>query len=175
MNPQIRLVLDTDILGSGCLRKRFIDYVEVLGHVVLREPRPTSLSQMAEASILPVAALKRLFRELGKAGILKKSRGSTDTWSLAKDPSHVTLEDVFRSAITACASRRRRCAASCSLLAGDLDVELLLMQASQAVDNQLYKDLRTYSLDRFKASSAVPFPLSSRHAPPTFAEIDQIT
>jgi DNA-binding IscR family transcriptional regulator len=172
MNHQTRVVLDTDILGDSCLQERFTVYIEILGHIVQRESRSISLERATELSAIPATALRRHLQELSSFGILKKRRGIQDTWNLVKDPWDVTLEDVFRCAVTACSSRRRGSMKPPAASAGDLEIDMLLMQAVQAVDDQLHKSLRTYSLDRLGASGSAPFPLPRRHAVRMFADID---
>jgi DNA-binding IscR family transcriptional regulator len=171
MNQQISLAVDADILGDGCLQERFTAYVEVLGHFVRNAPRSLSVAWMAERSGIPVTAAKRTFRALGSAGMLQNLRDGQGMWRLVKKPSDITLEEVFRCAVAANA-RRRRAASPHAIPVASLDSELLLMQALQAVDDHLYRKLRTYSLDRLMAIDVASFPMKNRHPAALFAEVD---
>lgn len=171
MNHQIRFATDTDILGNGCLQERFAAYVEVLGHFVLHAPRPIGVARMAEMADISIAAVRRYLREMEGVGILEKLRGVPDVWRLVKDPHDVTLEEVFRCAVAVCA-RRRNSAIPRTFPTGSHETELLLLQALQTVDDHLYKNLRTYSLDRLIASGAAPFPARRSHSCLAFAEVD---
>lgn len=170
MNHQVRLVLDAHILGDDFLQDRFTAYVEIIGYLMWRAPRPAGVGHLVDVTHRPAAALKRCFHELAGGGILKKSADVRDTWHLAKDAREVTLEDVFRCTVGACTARRRRGATSRTQPAGE-DIDLLLTQALQTVDDHLYRSLRTYSLDRFIVSRATPFPAQHRDAVKPFAEI----
>ena len=170
MNHQVRLALDAHILGDDFLQERFTTYVEIIGFLMWRAPRPAGAEHLGDAIDRPAAALKRCFHELASGGILKKSAEAPNAWHLAKDAREVTLEDVFRCAVGVCATRRRSGTTSRHLPAGK-DIDLLLTQALQTVDDHLYKSLRTYSLDRFIVSRAAPFPVSHRDAVTPFAEI----
>lgn len=171
MNHQVRLAIDARVLGDGILQDCFTAYVEMLAHVVLHAPKPIGIVQLAGASNRPIAMLRRHAHDLGQAGILKKSNGTPPAWSLAKSPSEVTLEDVFRCAVASCDKGRRGAGGHLPPVANE-EVDALLMQALQAVDEHLYKHLRTYSLDRLRASGAVPFPMRNCHHAQPFAEID---
>jgi hypothetical protein len=65
MNHQIRLAIDTDILGDCCMQERFTAYVEILRQFVLHAPRPVGIAQMTDISGIPVPAMKRYLNELG--------------------------------------------------------------------------------------------------------------
>ena len=170
MNSQVRLALDAHILGDGCLQDRFTAYIEIIGYLMWRAPRPTGVERLVDVTNRPAAMLKRYFRELAGGGILKQSVEAPNAWRLAKDAREVTLEDVYRCAVGACSARRRSGATSHTLPAGG-DIDLLLTQALQTVDDHLYKSLRTYSLDRFIVSHASPFPAPHRKSITPFAEI----
>jgi DNA-binding IscR family transcriptional regulator len=170
MNHQIRFATDTDILGDGCLQERFTAYIEVIGHFALTAPRPIGIARMTEMMNISAAAMRRYLHDLRCAGILEKLRSAPDLWRLSKDPRDVTLEDVFRCAIAACA-KRRVVATSSTVPAGSREIELLVQQALQTVDDHLYKRLRTYSVDRLIASGAALFPIRRGHSNFPFAEI----
>jgi DNA-binding IscR family transcriptional regulator len=173
MNAQARLSIDACILGNGALQKRFAAYVEVLGYIVQRAPRPVDLVPMEAALNRPVAALRRSCNELCDAGILKKSPKQAHAWVLMKALNDVTLDDVFRCVIAGGSSDRKPDEQSGGQTGGEeLALEVFLTQALLRVDAHLYKHLRTFSLDRLKASAAGTFPSQRALALQLFTEVE---
>jgi DNA-binding IscR family transcriptional regulator len=172
MNLQTRFAIDARILGSGALQERFAAYVEVLGYIVQRAPRPVTVTQLADMSNRTGEALRRRCRELCHAGILKRGSGQEHRWSLVKAPNDVTLADIFRCSVAG--GRGTGCSGGESgarTAGGEHDIDVLLTQALLTVDDDIYKRLRTFSLDRLKAGGAAAFPARHLSLPP-FAEVE---
>ncbi len=174
MNIQNKLVVAQHILGNVALQERFFMYAEVLAHIVSRTSRPVSLGQLESDSDLPPVELKRLCNQLERAGILNKHPNLPEGWSLGKDPGTVTLEDVLRCVL---AEGRRRGGSSREAgdrrFGGDHDLDLLLMQAAMAVDENIFKQLRTFSLDRLKVNATEAYSSNKPLRIGQFNEMDE--
>ena len=173
MNAQAKLSIDACILGNGVLQKRFAAYVEVLGCIVQGAPRPVDIAKLEAVSNRSATALRRSCNELCNAGILKKSPKQAHAWVLMKAVNDVTLDDVFRCVIAGGQIENPAGEATGAQSSGDEQgLEIFLTQALLRVDVHLYKHLRTFSLDRLKASGAGAFPTQRVVPMQPFAEVE---
>ena len=56
---------------------------------------PVSISSISKRQHLPVSYLEQLFLKLRRAGLVVSNRGTSGGYSLAKDPSLITVFDIF--------------------------------------------------------------------------------
>jgi Rrf2 family protein len=69
--------------------------------------RPLTIRQIAELTLVPAGYLAKILGALGRAGIVAAQRGINGGFTLARDPSHMTLLEVVQvadpsSRITTC-------------------------------------------------------------------------
>lgn len=146
------------LLGNASLHARFFATTEILAKLVSRAPRAVSIAQLASETGRPARELGKLCHALGRAGVLSQAAPGSDQWRLTGDPSQVTLEDVFRCIVEQQTPPRSGKAAAAAEETAPTDVDLLLMQAMIAINQNVSTLLRRFSLDRVKASSSPCFP-----------------
>lgn len=168
--------LDDCIFGNNVLHARFCATTEILARLVSTAPRAVSLPQLEQATNRTPKDLAKLCAALARAGLLRAVPGAVQSWSLTCEPSHVTLEDVFRCVLNERPGRSSsmREATQDTAVPERLttDVNLLVTQAMIAVNQSVFKHLRQFSLDRLKISAAVPFPVARR--PLRAASLDDV-
>jgi DNA-binding IscR family transcriptional regulator len=157
------ITADDYILGNGALHDRFRVTTEILGALVSSAPRPVSMAQLQSYTGRPAKELAKLCSALWRSMLTQPDANVRGSWTLACAPSTVTLEDVFRCvianqpqvtkpAIVTSAENDQR----------HHDIDLLVMQATMAINQSVFKHLRQFSLDRLKVSAAAKPPLT-RH------------
>lgn len=158
------VTVDDYILGNGALHERFRVTTEILGALVSNAPRPVSIAQLESYTGRPAKELAKLCAGLWRAMLLRPAGKLRNVWTLSCEPSSVTLEDVFRCVVAAEPGRSK--AAVERPVEPDRtrhDVDLLVMQATMAINQSVFQHLRRFSLDRLKISAAAK-PPRSKHA-----------
>lgn len=148
--------LDGDyILGNGALHDRFRLATAILGALVSNAPRPMSMSQLEDHTGRPAKELVKLCGNLWRALLMRPDASLHDGWVLAGPPNAVTLEDVFRCVLDTQPGHRKTTTAKADHPdRTHHDVDLLVMQATMAINQSVFQHLRRFSLDRLKASAS---------------------
>jgi DNA-binding IscR family transcriptional regulator len=155
------ITVDDYILGNGALHDRFRITTEILGALVSSAPRPVSIAQLESYTGRPAKELVKLCGALWRAMLMRPEAKSRKLWALNCEPSSVTLEDVFRCVIATQPSRAKTVEAPPPPVNTDRnhhDVDLLVMQATMAINQSVFMHLRQFSLDRLKISAAAKPP-----------------
>jgi DNA-binding IscR family transcriptional regulator len=155
--------VDDYIFGNGVLHERFRLTTQVLAVMVASAPRSLGVSQLQKTTQRPARELGKLCEGLQEAGLLKPDPAARGNWLLACQPSEVTLEDVYRFVITAHGAQPDPQDSSNEPIEQLLlDAELLVIQATMAVNQGIARQLRQFTLDRLRASSAAKPPVSKQ-------------
>lgn len=149
------------ILGDLLLHTRFSMAIELLARLVLASPRTLTAAQLAEASGHSPRNVRALLVSLREAGLVFVDPKLKDAWSCPCAPGSFTLADVFlcvSSARSEPSTARKRgeadgASSSTSPSATQAGVELLLMQATMAVNQLVLQHLQSFDLSRLKAMS----------------------
>ncbi|HCN88098.1 MAG TPA: hypothetical protein DIT28_02840 [Oxalobacteraceae bacterium] len=160
------VTVDDYILGNGALHDRFRITTEILGALVSSAPRPVSIAQLESYTGRPAKELVKLCGALWRAMLMRPEAKSRNLWALNCEPSSVTLEDVFRCVIATQPSRAKTVEAPPPIVNTDRnhhDVDLLVMQATMAINQSVFKHLRQFSLDRLKISAAAKPPVRKQY------------
>lgn len=152
------LDIDHHILGNGALHQRFCTSVAILAKLVSCAPRAITLQQMEESTGCAVAELEPLCADLAGAGLLRRHERERDSWVLMRRASDATLEDVFRCVVGAQPVPAARLGAERTAP----EVDLLVTQATMAINQSVSRHLRQFPLDRLKARPAAPLPAAPR-------------
>ncbi|MGH8807911.1 MAG: Rrf2 family transcriptional regulator [Noviherbaspirillum sp.] len=163
-------VIPEFLLGDQLLHARFSLAIELLLRIVIANPRPVTTSVLAAAVAQPPRTVRALLANLHQSGLLCQDEKNKDAWSCAAALSTITLADVFRSvagAMHESASRKKKDDATLddeSRSAAQQSVDLLLMQATMAINQVVLQHLQTFDLGRLKAlaSSSASYPFHSR-------------
>lgn len=157
------ITVDDYILGNGVLHDRFRVTTEILSALVSSAPRSLSMAQLQSYTGRPSKELAKLCGALWRSMLTQPDEKVRGSWMLACAPSTVTLEDVFRCVI----ANQPPVAKPTIVKSADADqrhhdIDLLVMQATMAINQSVFRHLRQFSLDRLKVSAAAKPPLT-RH------------
>lgn len=156
------VLVDDYILCNRALHERFLATTEILACLVSSAPRPVGIERLASATNYSVGELRRLCGGLVHAGLLREDDIGSDRWVLVCPPGLVTLEDVFRCALAEQQDGAGLDAGGTMQGRAPNDLDVLLMQATIAINQSVFMHLRRFSLDRLKISAAGMFPAPRR-------------
>ncbi len=157
------ITADDYILGNGALHERFRLTTEILGALVSCAPRSLTMAQLQSYTGRPAKELAKLCSALWRAMLTKPDKDVQGSWTLACSPNAVTLEDVFRCVI-ATQPQPGKTTTMPAAKADEMDqrqhdIDLLVSQATMAINQSVFKHLRQFSLDRLKVSAAAKPPV----------------
>jgi DNA-binding IscR family transcriptional regulator len=155
--------VDDYIFGNGALHERFRITTQALAVLVTCAPRSVSISQIQKYLRCSARDIEKLFDSLQEPMLVQADPDKRGSWRLACEPSLVTLEDVFRFVISSYTNRMPQLSQDAEPAEQlVLDVDLLVMQATMAVNQGVCRQLRQFSLDRLRISSAAKPPVSKQ-------------
>lgn len=150
-------VLQEFILGDLLLHTRFSMAIELLARLVLASPRSMTSAQLGEACGQSPRTVRTLLTSLRQSGLVVIDGKLKDAWSCPCAPETFTLADVFLSVSAAkpepTPAKKRNDAEGGSSTVAHAGVELLLMQATMAVNQLVLQHLQSFDLSRLKAMS----------------------
>lgn len=153
------------IFGNSVSYDRFCTIAKILARLVSSTPCAVSMAQLKSATGSPGPEIAAVCTSLERIGLAHPDSETTNKWVLACDPSMVTLEDVFRCALS---EQKDSNISPSNALPGT--VQLLLMQAMITINESLCRDLRRFSLDRLKTCAAGV--LTTPHRRFSYASLD---
>jgi DNA-binding IscR family transcriptional regulator len=145
------------IFGDQLLHARFSLAIELLARIVIANPRQVTTAVLAEALEQSPRTVRVLLSGLHQSGLLSQDQKSKDAWSCGTALSTITLADVFRSvagAMQESAGRKKKIDAAhpdAVRSTAQQSVDLLLMQATMAINQVVLQHLQTFDLGRLKA------------------------
>lgn len=79
---------------------------------------PAQIKDISRRQKISPRYLEQIFQDLKKSGLLKSRRGPQGGYTLAKDPTEMTVKDIIEAAegevfLVACTARSKKCAAKC--------------------------------------------------------------
>lgn len=142
------------IFGDRRLHERFSMAIELLARVVIANPGAVTTTALSEALECPPRTVRALLANLYQAGLLRQDDKIRDAWSCPSALDGITLADVFRSVAAESESPSRKKAelqaADESRSSAQQSVDLLLMQATMAINQVVLQHLQTFDLGRLK-------------------------
>jgi len=150
------------LFGDPLLHTRFSMAIDVLARLVMAHPRSMTAAALAEASGQTPRSVRALLSHMHACGIVHPDGKVRDAWSCPATPGSVTLADVFRSvaivrADTASAGKKAETPKQSSEdthCPSQASVNLLLMQATMAINQVVLQHLQSFDLSKLKAVSA---------------------
>lgn len=147
------VIADDCILGNGALHDQFLLATEILTALVSSAPGALSTAQLESDTGRPLKALEKSCAGLLRTQVIRRHESLPEHWVLACESGSMTLEDVFRSVVAQQVSRRRLPAVRRRNPERRYhDVDLLLTQATMAINQSVCQHLRRFSLERLKIS-----------------------
>lgn len=173
MNPRIveAPAIPEFIFGDQQLHARFSMAIELLARIVIANPRPVTTAALSEALGHSPRAARSLLGSLHQSGLLSQDEKTRDAWYCTSPLGTITLADVFRSVAGTApeAPRKKKTepqAADETRSAAQQSVDLLLMQATMAINQVVLQHLQAFDLGRLKAvrspGGQYPFHYSTR-------------
>lgn len=148
-------LIDQYILGNSVLHERFRLATEILGALAGHAPQPLTIAQLAEHTGCDAKELGKLCGCLWRAMLMRPDTTMRDGWVLASPAATMTLEDVFRCVLETQARRGQSpVAAPAGADRTHHDVDLLVTQATMAINQSVFQHLRQFSLGRIKTRSS---------------------
>ena len=146
------------IFGNQQLHARFSMAIELLARIVIANPRPVTTAALSESFGHNARSVRALLSSLHQSGLLNQDEKTRDAWYCAAPLGTITLADVFRSVAigTTDTSRRKKAEPAGDEMrsAAQQSVELLLMQATMAINQVVLQHLQAFDLGRLKAVRA---------------------
>lgn len=150
MNDKTLQPLDGYILGNGKMHARLALATRVLAMLAAGTPHCVSLDAIAGQTLQPARELRKICDSLCRAGLARQaSRGN---WMLACTPGRLTLEDIY-CAILAAPGNTPAAAPPAPAQPPHHNLDLLLMQAAMAVNQNICAQLRQFTLDRLMSAA----------------------
>ena len=148
------------IFGDQQLHARFSMAIELLARIVIANPKPITTAALAESLGQSSRTVRALLGNLHQSGLLRHDEKARDAWYCAAPLGTITLADVFRSVVADAeqeSSRRKKPELQTvdeSYSAARQSVDLLLMQATVAINQVVLQHLQTFDLGRLKVVRA---------------------
>jgi DNA-binding IscR family transcriptional regulator len=141
------------IFGDQLLHARFATAIELIANTVLSYPRSITSARLSEVLGRPVRTLTPILRALRQAGLIEQAEAAPDAWFCGTSLGRITLADVFCSvAEVPEATPRRRTEPDVDTRSGaQQSVDLLLMQATMAINQVVFQRLQGFDLERLRA------------------------
>jgi len=143
------------IFGDQQLHARFAMAIELLARIMSANPRPIRTADLCESLGQPARTVRLLLSNLHQSGLLCQDEKARDTWYCASALGAVTLADVFRSVAGATPDQRKKKfeqqGTEEARSASQQSVDLLLMQATMAINQVVLQHLQAFDLGRLKA------------------------
>lgn len=143
------------IFGDQQLHARFSMAIELLARIVIVHPRPVTTADLSELIGQSSRTVRVLLTSLHQSGLLCQDEKARDAWFCSSALGSITLADIFRSVSGAMPdSRKKKCepqSACESRTAAQQSVDLLLMQATMAINQVVLQHLQSFDLGRLKA------------------------
>lgn len=151
------------ILGNATLHLQLSTALAVMTQLICNASRPPTAQQLSESLDVSLRYLRKLMRTLSAGGLLEPHGKNADTWVCTRPPHTVSLADVYH-----CLLAEKEDSAAPFIPAAQTDAatstaELLMMQATMAINQIVLQHLQRFDLGRLKiAESAQMFTASLR-------------
>jgi DNA-binding IscR family transcriptional regulator len=154
---------DEFILGNATLHLQLSTALAVMTQLICNASRPPTAQQLSESMGVSLRYLRKLLRTLATGGLLKPHEKNADTWVCTQPPHTVSLADIYH-----CLTSEKDESTAPFIDAAQPDAttstaELLMMQATMAINQIVLQHLQRFDLGRLKvAESAMLFTASLR-------------
>ena len=159
-------VLDEFIFGDQLLHARFSMAIELLAHIVIANPEAVTTVALSGALGQPQRVVRSLLASLNRSGLVYQDEKKRDAWYCPSSLNTITLAHIFRSVsettLDSASSRKKKPeqqGLDTERAAARQSIDLLLMQATMAINQVVLQHLQSFDLGRLKAlasSSALP-------------------
>ena len=154
---------DDFILGNATLHLQLSTALDVMTQLICNASRPPTAQQLSESMDMSLRYLRKMLRTLSAGGLLKPHEKNSDTWVCTRPPHTVSLADIYYCLITEKEEATAPFVAAAQTDASTSASDLLMMQATMALNQIVLQHLQQFDLGRLKvAESAMMFTASLR-------------
>lgn len=142
------------VFGDQSLHARFSMAIELMARLVMAYPRSMTTTALAESLGESTRSIRAMLGCLQRSGLVYQDDKTRDAWNCPATPGEVTLADVFRSVAsewTVPSRKKDAGTANEPKSTAQISVDLLLMQATMAINQVVLQHLQAFDLGRLKA------------------------
>lgn len=152
------------ILGNATLHLQLSTALAVMTQLICNASRPPTAQQLSESMDVSLRYLRKLLRTLSAGGLLKPHEKNADTWVCTQAPHAISLADIYYCLMAEKEEGNTGpFVAAAQADASTSSAELLMMQATMAINQIVLQHLQRFDLGRLKvAESAMLFTASLR-------------
>jgi DNA-binding IscR family transcriptional regulator len=159
------------IFGDQQLHSRFSMAIELLARIVMVTPRSVSTTTLADELKQPLRIVRAVLDNLYKSGLVCQDEKCKDSWFCTWALGTITLADIFRCIApvpgSATMPQKRKCGSTIAAADRNVNqqsVDLLLMQATMAINQVVLQHLQHFDLGRLRALTSTDAfrPISSK-------------
>jgi DNA-binding IscR family transcriptional regulator len=151
------------ILGNATLHLQLSTALAVMTQLICNASRPPTAQQLSESLDVSLRYLRKLLRTLSAGGLLKPHEKNADTWVCTRPPHTISLADIYHCLMSEKDEASTPFIAAAQSDATTSTAELLMMQATMAINQIVLQHLQRFDLGRLKvAESAMLFTASLR-------------
>lgn len=141
--------VDIYSFGDSATHDRLYATTEILAYFISNPPGAVGIVQLEWGTGRTAIELEELCASLERAGLLRRSCETIEKWTLTRDASKCTLEDVFRCVL---AEQQGGSFSTAAPRRAPNDIDLMLIQALMTIDESL-RHLSKFSLERLNTGS----------------------
>lgn len=151
---------DHFILGQPDFHERFYMATAILGKLVSRGCTPLTSAELKVDRLCSAQRIDSVCKMLYRSGLIRKVQNGAGRrgWLLSREPSEISLEDVFKSLVHGKECKSLAAPSSRGMTDVDRNVELLVSQAAMGINALLFRHLREFSLLSLKTRTQSIFP-----------------
>ena len=151
------------ILGNATLHLQLSTALAVMTQLICNASSPPTAQHLSETMDVSLRYLRKLLRTLSAGGMLQPHEKNADTWVCARPAHTVSLADIYHCLVTDKEEDTAPFIPVAQSDAGTSTAELLMMQATMAINQIVLQHLQRFDLGRLKvAESAMLFTASLR-------------
>lgn len=151
------------ILGNATLHLQLSTALAVMTQLICNASHPPTAQQLSETLDVSLRYLRKLLRTLSDGGLLKPHEKNADTWTCTRAPHAISLADIYYCLVSEKEEGKAPFIAAAQADASTSSAELLMMQATMAINQIVLQHLQRFDLGRLKvAESAMMFTASLR-------------
>jgi DNA-binding IscR family transcriptional regulator len=142
------------ILGNATLHLQLSTALALMTHLICNASHPPTAQQLSETLDVSLRYLRKLLRTLSAAGLLKPHEKNPDTWMCARPPHTISLADIYHCLVMDKEEGKGPFNAAAQSDASTSTAELLMMQATMAINQIVFQHLQRFDLGRLKVAES---------------------
>lgn len=149
-----QLKSDEYLLGNSGLHLQLSTALAVMTHLICNVSRPPSAQQISESMDLSSRHLRKLLRTLSAGGLLQPHASRADTWICPHPPHTISLADIYQCLTRGDEESNAPFISPPQVDAAGSSADLLMMQATMAINQIVMQQLQRFDLGRLKAAES---------------------